>query len=951
MQREKRNGALRELAPFCRRAAAEGAVLLKNEDGMLPVTKKDRVALFGRAQMDYYKSGIGSGGLVNVEYTTNLIDGFSQHPHVRLNEKLAETYKAWIEAHPICARERDWTTEPWHLEEMPLSEALVKETAEASDKALIVLGRTAGEERDNADEAGSFRLAEEEKAMIFLVTKYFSRVAVVFNVSNIIDMSWVDEAWCHGAIKALLYVWHGGMEGGNAAADVLAGAVSPSGHLTDTIARSIKDYPAFANYGSDIRNFYEEDIYVGYRYFETFCQEKVLYPFGFGLSYTTFSWEPGTAEAKGSGAESSVEFTVRVENTGACAGREVMQVYVEAPQGVLGKAKRVLAGFAKTKLLAAGESQVLDFHIPVKRFASYDDGGVTGNKSCFVLEAGEYHFYVGTDCRRTKELCRADGGTPFAPKELLVTERLKEAAAPVVAFRRIKPILQADGSYAPAYEPVPLRTVDLEKRIEENLPKELTAEKKAVSFGDVREGRASLEAFTAQLSVEELAVLVRGEGMCNARVTSGTAAAFGGVSDELAARGIPAGCAADGPSGIRMDTGEKATLLPGGTLLACSFDVELVEELFYLEGKELCFNEVDTLLGPGINIHRHPLNGRNFEYFSEDPYVTGAIAAACERGMGRAGVTGTMKHFACNNQEKSRHRVDAAVSERALREIYLKGFEMAVKEGGGRAVMTTYNPLNGYQNATNYDLNTTILREEWGYKGLVMTDWWAGLNDVVEGGEADQTDMRSMVRAQNDVYMVVNNNGAAINARGDNLLRALKEGSLTKAELQRSAMNNLRFLLASPAAGREVKEKQPVMIKPLATETAAEQGEAAKRTVEALENAAAEQAAFDRAEAITGMTDLTGERAEREGILLYAENDGIYGINVTVMSDKSDRAQMLCRLCLNGEEAGMIQTNGTRGNHYIQRISKVALSKGLYELTAEHIQSGIQLLSVQFIAL
>lgn len=925
MQREKRRGALLELAPFCRRAAAEGAVLLKNEDDMLPITKKDRVALFGRAQMDYYKSGIGSGGLVNVEYTTNLIDGFSQHPHVRLNEKLAETYKAWIAAHPVCARERDWTTEPWHLEEMPLSEALVKETAEASDKAVIVLGRTAGEERDNADEAGSFRLAEEEKAMIFLVTKYFSRVAVVFNVSNIIDMSWVDEAWCHGAIKALLYVWHGGMEGGNAAADVLVGAVSPSGHLTDTIARSIKDYPAFANYGSDIRNFYEEDIYVGYRYFETFCQEKVLYPFGFGLSYTTFSWEPGTAEAKGSGAESSVEFTVRVENTGACAGREVMQVYVEAPQGALGKAKRVLAGFAKTKLLAAGESQVLDFHIPVKRFASYDDGGVTGNKSCFVLEAGEYHFYVGTDCRRTKELCGAFGGTPFAPKKLLVTERLKEAAAPVAAFCRIKPVLQADGSYAPAYEPVPLRTVDLEKRIEENLPKELTAEKTAISFGDVREGRASLESFTAQLSGEELAVLVRGEGMCNARVTSGTAAAFGGVSDELAARGIPAGCAADGPSGIRMDTGEKATLLPGGTLLACSFDVELVEELFYLEGKELCFNEVDTLLGPGINIHRHPLNGRNFEYFSEDPYVTGAIAAACERGMGRAGVTGTMKHFACNNQEKSRHTVDAAVSERALREIYLKGFEMAVKEGGGRAVMTTYNPLNGYQNATNYDLNTTILREEWGYKGLVMTDWWAGLNDVVEGGEADQTDMRSMVRAQNDVYMVVNNNGAAINARGDNLLRAVKEGSLTKAELQRSAMNILRFLLASPAAGREVKEKQPVMIKPLVKE--------------------------GRAEAITGMTDLTGERAEREGILLYAENDGIYGINVTVMSDKSDRAQMLCRLCLNGEEAGMIQTNGTRGNHYIQRISKVALSKGLYELTAEHIQSGIQLLSVQFIAL
>lgn len=933
MQSEKRKGALPKLAPFCRRAAAEGAVLLKNEDGMLPLTGEDNVALFGRGQFDYYKSGIGSGGLVNVEYTTSLVDGFRQHPHVRLNEKLLKTYEAWTASHPACARE-DWAAEPWHQDEMPLGDALVKEAAAVSDKAVIVLGRTAGEERDNADEAGSFRLAADETAMISLVTKYFSRVAVVFNVSNIMDMSWTDADWCHGAVKALLYVWHGGMEGGNAAADVLVGAVPPSGHLTDTIARSAEDYPAYANYGSETRNFYEEDIYVGYRYFETFCPEKVLYPFGFGLSYTTFSWEPGTAKVTGSAAESCVEFAVRVENTGDCAGREVLQVYVEAPQGVLGKAKRVLAGFAKTKLLAAGEAQVLAFRIPVRRFASYDDGGATGNKSCFVLEAGGYRFYAGTDCRRTKEVRRADGGVPFVLEELLVTERLHEAAAPVEAFRRIKPFPKPDGTYEAVYEPVPLRTVDLEKRIAENLPKELVwAKGEEISFRDVREGRAALEAFTAQLSVEELAVLVRGEGMCNARVTSGTAAAFGGVSDELAARGIPAGCAADGPSGIRMDTGEKATLLPGGTLLACTFDVELMEELFYLEGQELCLYEVDTLLGPGINIHRHPLNGRNFEYFSEDPYVTGAFAAACERGMGRAGVTGTMKHFACNNQEKRRHTVDAAVSERALREIYLKGFEMAVKEGGGRAVMTTYNPLNGYQNATNYDLNTTILREEWGYKGLVMTDWWAGLNDVVKGGEANQLDMRSMVRAQNDVYMVVNNNGAAINARGDNLLRAVEEGSLTKAELQRCAMNILRFLLASPAMGREVVAEQPVEIKPLA------------------DKAAAEQAACPRAERITGMTDLTGGNAEREGILLYAEHDGIYGVVVTVMSDKSDRAQMLCRLCLNGEEAGMIQTNGTRGNHYIQRISKVALSKGMYKLSAEHIKSGIKLLSVQFVAL
>lgn len=933
MQEEKRRGALRELAPFCRKAAAEGAVLLKNEDGMLPITKEDKVAVFGRSQIDYYKSGIGSGGLVNVEYTTNLIDGFRQHPWVMLNEPLVEIYREWTAAHPIRIGD-DWSAVPWHQEEMPLEDVMVKEAASVSNKAVIVLGRTAGESRDNADAAGSYLLAEDETAMISLVTTYFSDVAVVFNVSNIIDMSWTTADWCHGSVKALLYTWHGGMEGGNAAADVLVGAVSPSGHLTDTIARSIEDYPAHTNYGSDTRNFYEEDIYVGYRYFETFCPEKVLYPFGFGLSYTTFAWEITEAEVTGSAARSCVEFQVKVENTGVYAGREVLQVYVEAPQGLLGKAGRVLAAFAKTKLLAAGESQVLDFHIPVKRFAAYDDGGVTGNKSCFVLEAGAYRFFAGVDCRRTKEVLGKDGKAPLMLEELLVTERLHEAAAPVRNFRRMKPALQEDGTYKVTYEAVPLRTIDLEKRILDNLPDELPAAgEKEILFGDVLAGRASLEAFTAQLSLEELAVIVRGEGMCNARVTPGTAAAFGGVSDDLAARGIPAGCAADGPSGIRMDTGEKATLLPGGTLLACSFDETLVEELFYLEGQELCLNEVDTLLGPGINIHRHPLNGRNFEYFSEDPYVTGAIAAACERGMGRAGVTGTMKHFACNNQEQSRHRVDAAVSERALREIYLKGFEMAVKEGGGRAVMTTYNPMNGYQNATNYDLNTVILREEWGYTGMVMTDWWADLNDVVNGGEANLLDMRSMVRAQNDVYMVVNNNGAAINARGDNTLQAVAEGRLTKGELQRCAMNILRFLLASPAAKREVRAEQPIKIKPLGEEEAAE------------------KTAVRKAEAASGLTDLTGERAEKEKILINVEDDGLYSINMTIMSDKSDRAQMLCRLRLNGEEAGMIQTNGTRGNRYIQRISKAVLSKGLYELSAEHIKPGIELLSVQFVRL
>lgn len=923
---EKRIGVpLKELGPVCRRAAAEGIVLLKNEEDMLPIKEEDHIALFGRCQIDYYRSGTGSGGAVNVEYTSNLLDGLRRYPWVHLNEQLVGTYESWIREHPFDNGGGAWAAEPWHQAEMPLSEELVREVSGVSNKALVVIGRTAGEDQDNADEPGSYRLTEEEKAMVAVVTKYFTKVAVLFNVSNIIDMSWIAEDWCHGHIKALLYTWQGGIEGGNATADILVGEVSPSGHLTDTIAGSIADYPAASHYGSTERNLYQEDIYVGYRYFETFCPEKVMYPFGFGLSYTTFSWELLKVEKQGEGLEASICMEAEVKNTGSYTGREVLQVYVEAPQGSLGQPKRALVNFAKTGLLAPGESEKLTIRTSIRRFASYDDSGVTGNKSCYVLEAGAYRFHVGTDCRNTREAL-AEGKAPFILQDTLVVERLQEAAAPVMAFERIKPAKQADGSYAIAYEPVPMRTVNLEKRILENLPKELPAsDRQDILFQDVKEGRATLEAFTAQLSLRELATLVRGEGMCSAKVTPGTAAAFGGITEELTARGIPAGCAADGPSGLRMDTGGKATQVPIGTLLACSFDDKLVEELFYLVGKELVQNEIDTLLGPGINIHRHPLNGRNFEYFSEDPYVTGMFAAACERGLDRAGTVGTMKHYACNSQEKARRTVDAAVSERALREIYLKGFEMAVKEGHGRSIMTAYNPVNSYQSASHYDLTTTILRGEWGYEGMVMTDWWSTMNDAAWAGEASIQDTASMLRSQNDLYMVVHNNGAAINALEDNTESAIASGRLTLGELQRCVMNILRFLLASPAAMREVKVVKPLLIKARKAESTPEKVETTKEKI-----------------------DVNNGRLEKETIWVNVEKPGIYGINVSLMSEKSDRAQMLCQLCLNGEKAADIQTNGTWGKWCTQRVAMVELQAGLYEMSLLHVKPGIELAFVEF---
>ena len=912
-----------KLKQLCRRAAAEGAVLLKNEENMLPIQQNDHVAIFGRCQIDYYKSGTGSGGSVHVEYTTNLLDSLKNYNWVNINKPLAEVYRNWVKEHPADNGNGTFGSEPRNQEEMPLSEELVKEAAAVSNKALIVIGRTAGEEQDNVDEPGSYRLTERENAMVLLVTKYFTDIAVILNVANIIDMNWTN----HPHIKAILYTWQGGIEGGNGAADVLTGEVTPSGHLTDTIAAAVRDYPSYSNYGNEDYNLYEEDIYVGYRYFETFCPQKVLYPFGFGLSYTIFERKILKAEVVGQGADSVVELLFEITNTGNYAGKEVIQVYLEAPQGKLGKPKKALAEFGKTELIKPGESETLALHIPLKALASYDDGGITGYKSCFVLEPGDYRFHVGEDCRNTEEIL-VNGKALLHLEELIVTEKLHEAAAPLRPFHRIKPTDPKGGLYEIGYEDVPLRTVDIEKRILENLPKQLPdAANKSIGFKDVKAGKASLEEFVATLSIEELAVLVLGEGMCNPRVTSGTAAAFGGVCDELATKGIPAACASDGPSGIRRDTGEKATQLPIGTMLACSFDKELMEELFYFEGQEILDNEIDTLLGPGMNIHRFPLNGRNFEYYSEDPYLTGVMAASCVKGLHRAGVTGTVKHFACNNQEKSRHTVESVVSERALREIYLKGFEMAVKEGGARSLMTTYNPMNGYQNANNYDLNTTILREEWGYGGIVMTDWWARLNHVTDGGEANWSDVASMVRAQNDIYMTVNNNGAVINHKNEVLRAAVADGSLTVGELQRSALNILRFLLAAPASEREVKVPNPIEVLPLPAETL---------PVENREKAvSAEKVAIDTLR-------------EGESILLRVKKQGLYSMRVEYMSLAKERDQLLSRLLLNGEPAADIQTRGTMGIHHVQRASKVRLSEGFYELSIQHLRPGIELFFVKF---
>lgn len=317
---------------------------------------------------------------------------------------------------------------------------------------------------------------------------------------------------------------------------------------------------------------------------------------------------------------------------------------------------------------------------PVDTMASYDDAGVTGHASAYVLEEGTYRFYVGTSVKNLIAIS-VQGQDGYVVEALQVVEQLQEALAPIEGFSRMKPgARKEDGSYELITEEVPTRSVSLAERIEKNLPATLKQTgNKGFKLRDVYEQKVGMEAFIAQLSDQDLAAIVRGEGMSSPLVTPGTASAFGGVSDSLFNYGIPVACTADGPSGIRMDSGQKATQVAIGTLLAATWNAELVEELYVMEGQELLSNNVDALLGPGLNIRRSPLNGRNFEYFSEDPLISGVFAAACTRGIMKGGSNATLKHFACNNQEKHRSKVDAIVSERALREIYLKGFEIAVK--------------------------------------------------------------------------------------------------------------------------------------------------------------------------------------------------------------------------------------------------------------------------------
>ena len=853
------------------RAVSGGIVMLKN-DGALPLKQGGTAAVFGRIQLHYYKSGTGSGGMVNVSKVIGITDGLLDAGY-KLDEQLLNAYREWDEQNPFDYGE-GWGGEPWSQKEMPLTDELVGGAASRADAAIVIIGRTAGEEMDNKLEKGAFLLSDLEEDMLRRVTSAFDKTVVLLNTGGLIDMSFMDRY----PVSAVMYVWQGGMVGGAGTAAVLTGEVSPSGKLPDTIAYEISDYPSDKFFGSGDMDCYGEDIYVGYRYFEAFAKDRVRFPFGFGMSYTSFDITASDFKLDGD----KVTGSVNVKNTGSTPGREVVQIYCSAPQGKLGKPARVLCGFDKTRTLQPGESQTLSFEIPLESVASYDDSGVTGHKSAWILEQGGYVFYAGADVRSASEAYSLT-----LPET--VVRQCKSALGPLTAFKRM-----VNSSGKPEFEDVPL-TGEAFPHDHAKLPAEIPQTgDRGIRLADVVNGKNTLEEFTAQLTDYDLSCIIRGEGMGSPKVTAGTAAAFGGVSDTLTALGIPCACCDDGPSGMRLDCGTKAFSLPNGTLLASTFDRPLMTELFTFMGLEMHTNQVDCLLGPGMNIHRHPLNGRNFEYFSEDPYLTGEMASAELAGLHSTGAEGTIKHFCGNNRETRRHFLDSVISERALREIYLRGFENAVKKGGAKSVMTTYGQVNGVWTAGNYDLVTGILRDDWGFDGFTMTDWWANINR--RGKAPDKSDFAAMAMAQNDVYMVTAD-GAACN---DNTLDSLKSGELTRGELQRNAMNILRFLTTTHAMKRVMgcDDETEIINRP------ADAGDVDSTDIEF----------HDIDEDLTlDLTGITTEKGSSYAFGLNVSKPGVYKVTLTASSTLSELAQTSVSIFALGSPCGMFTFNGTGG--------------------------------------
>ena len=770
-------------------AAKEGMVLLKNNDNTLPLKKGTKVALFGKGTIDYVKGGGGSGD-VTVAYTRNLYEGIkAMDSKAEVFEPLIDFYKENVAAQYKAGANPGLTVEP------KVPSELLDRAKEFTDTAIISICRFSGEGWDRTAgeqlktegldpyglelyfkatsifEPSDFYLTSAEREMVDAVKFIFANVIVVMNVGGMVDVSWIKE---DDMIGAAMLSWQGGIEGGLATAELLFGEGNPSGKLCDTFAGKLTDYPYTETF-HDSNDYveYTEDIFVGYRYFETFEEagSKVVYPFGYGMSYTTFDIKTVSVCEE----EGKIYFNVNVKNTGDRAGKEVVQIYYGAPQGLLGKAKKELGAFAKTKLLEPGEVQSLVLTIAASDMASYDDTGKV-SKACYVLEKGEYSFFLGGNVADATEV-----EYKYVLKDDVIVQKLTTRLTPTSLSKRLlasgeyeelptgpdfdyraNALVPMDPTEASGHTPTQ-RFIKRYKCWEGQVPKGIK------SFEKVASKECTMDEFVEQLSDEDLAYLLSGTP------NTGVANTYG--YGNLPEFGVPSVMTADGPAGLRIapECGVCTTAFPCATLIACTFNPEVAYAVGAAGGAEVKENNIGAWLTPAVNIHRSPLCGRNFEYYSEDPFLAGKMAAAMVRGIQSNNIVATPKHFACNDKETNRMESDSRLSERALREIYLKAFEIIVKEAKPWSIMTSYNLINGHRASECEDLLYGILKGEWGFEGMVTTDWWAHSEQYKE------------ILAGNDVKM-----GCGYPER---LLEAMEKGALTREDMVKCAKRVLGLIL------------------------------------------------------------------------------------------------------------------------------------------------------------
>ena len=703
--------------------AAEGTVLLKN-DGTLPLKKGAKICLFGLGAGDFLFGGGGSGRVFTDKNIT-LAEGLeaaAARGEVEFFKPTVDFYttevnKVFDAAHAEFPNDMEYMV--WRrctqLDLPVLPEELYRQAKAFGDTAIFCLSRYSSEGDTGGDRKGTkgdFYLWDEEKALLDRLCKDFNKVVVVLNTCGPVS----TEEYTHNEkIGAVLYPLYGGGLAGEVLTDILLGKRYPSGHLQHTLAKTLEDYPSTDGFRSDEYYVnYTEDIFVGYRYFETFAPEKVAYPFGFGLGYTTFDLQTKSASKE----KFTVNLEIAVKNTGNFPGKEVVQAYLTAPQGKLGKAKKVLCAFGKTKQLQPGEETVLKLHFDVREFASFDDLGKI-DFCAFLLEKGEYSVHIGNNVRDVEQVFA------FTLEENIVCRRCHAYMAP----RDLEQRLTADGTM----EKLPKATPVSHK------PKgyKLTVTEGEKDFPLIKaydENR--LDEFLASLTDADLAEFLYGHPMMNASNTNGI-----GLSPRYERHDnklVPLVPTADGPMGLRIREGRgvQPTFFPCENTMSQTWNVNLANKMGEAVAKEAKENNIGIWLAPALNIHRNPMCGRNFEYYSEDPFTSGLFAAACVKGVQSQKIAATIKHYCCNNKEINRRLVDSRVSMRALREIYLRGFEIVVKKARPWALMTSYNPVNGEQSSSNWEAINGILRGEWGFDGVVMTDWrtYSNIEEEIHAG-------------------------------------------------------------------------------------------------------------------------------------------------------------------------------------------------------------------------